>query len=553
MAAKYPPARVNFLLVDFKGGSAFAALARVPHVVGTITDLDETGAARALQSLRAELRYRERVLVSAAARSIDDISDLPRLVIAVDEFAAMMSQFPDLHALFADVAARGRSLGVHLILCTQRPAGVVRDAVLANTDLRISLRVNNRADSIAVVGSDAAAEIPADARGRGVVQLAGDAGQLVQFAIASARDSNTVVDRWSGETPQRRPWCEPLENELSPSILDDIDGGFAFGVTDLPHEQRRGVAAWNPAVDGHLLILGAPSSGKSTALAAIARNRALITWIPTNPDAAWDVVCSLLDELETPREGGEVLVMCDDLDVLVSRLSPDYRSGFVERLARVLREGGARGIRVAIAAQRATPELQPLLGLVVARLMLRHASRNDFVIAGGDGASFIDQLPPGGGLWHGARVQVVAAQSPGHIDPEPSASFVSSGSTLAIVSTRLGALRKVLDLWPDLFILDVTDAALDLREVATSRQLRRVVIIGDVDDWQSRWGAINAVRPVAEILFDGCTPADFRVVTRSRELPPPMSAASALGTSSLFWRLEQDGSATRVRLPLPPR
>ena len=210
MAASRPPQEVSFLLVDFKGGAAFAPLEALPHVVGTVTDLDGDGASRALESLRSEMRFRERAIVEAGARDIDGATRLGRLVIVVDEFAAMIADQPELHALFADLAARGRALGVHLVLCTQRPTGVVRDSVLANADLRICMRVNNRADSRAVDGTEAAAELPAHARGRGVLALAGSEPRAVQFALASRSDIEAVAARWADAPPARRPWLPPL-------------------------------------------------------------------------------------------------------------------------------------------------------------------------------------------------------------------------------------------------------------------------------------------------------------------------------------------------------
>jgi len=71
---------------------------------------------------------------------------------------------------------------------------------------------------------------------------------------------------------------------------------------------------------------------------------------------------------------------------------------------------------------------------------------------------------------------------------------------------------------------------------------RSIAVIGDVDDWQSRWGAIAAFRPVAELVFDGCTPADLRALTRSRDLPPPIGPADV-------WRLASNGAFERSRLP----
>ncbi|WP_306233647.1 FtsK/SpoIIIE domain-containing protein, partial [Agrococcus beijingensis] len=185
MAAGRSTDEVTFLLVDFKGGASFAALTGLAHVVGVMTDLDEAGARRAIESLRAELRRRERALAEQGARSIEEADGLARLVIVVDEFAAMLQELPDLHRLFVDLAARGRSLGVHLVLCTQRPAEAVRDALLANCGIRISLRVTDEPDAVAVTGSPEAASIPLDARGRCVVRVSGGTTRSAQAALAS--------------------------------------------------------------------------------------------------------------------------------------------------------------------------------------------------------------------------------------------------------------------------------------------------------------------------------------------------------------------------------
>ncbi|HKT57793.1 MAG TPA: FtsK/SpoIIIE domain-containing protein, partial [Microbacterium sp.] len=164
LCATHGPDEVSFLLADFKGGTAFDALRGLPHVSGVITDLDGSGARRALQSLSAELRWREAQLVQAGARDIrDDRVRMPRLVVIVDEFAALLAEHPELQALFTDVAARGRALGMHLVLGTQRAAGVLRDALLANCPLRICLRVADAADSRMVVGTDEAAALPGGA------------------------------------------------------------------------------------------------------------------------------------------------------------------------------------------------------------------------------------------------------------------------------------------------------------------------------------------------------------------------------------------------------
>lgn len=534
MAAAHSPERVTFLLVDFKGGSAFGNLADLPHTVGTITDLDARGAARALASLRAELAHRERTLAAAAARSIDEFAVLARLVIVVDEFAAMLDEHPDLHSLFADLAARGRSLGVHLILCTQRPAGVVRDGVLANADLRVSLRVNNASDSTAVVGTHDAARIPADARGRAIVRRAGGEPELVQFALATPADAASIAQRWPGAAKPRRPWMQPL-----PSIVrtvHPVTDGTAFGLLDLPAEQRWGTAVWRER-DGNVVVLGAPGTGKTAALRALGGPNAV--WLPESVDAAWDAVADLASALDAaPRA---TTVVADDLDAVLARFSPDHRAVVVERLARVLREGGSRGIRMAIAAQRLSSDVQLLAGLIPSRLWLRHASRHDLVLAGGDGSTHDDRLPPGAGHWRGDRVQVVLTEPRRELARPARETAVAAHENVAIVSSRAGWLTQRLGLRRRVAAL--SGSANDIAQFFASNP--GVALIGDVDDWQSRWGALAAARPVAGILFHGCTPADFRALTRSRELPPPASRDSAV-----CWRLEPDGAVTRARLPI---
>jgi S-DNA-T family DNA segregation ATPase FtsK/SpoIIIE len=173
IAQEFDPSQFTVLLVDFKGGASFGPLTELPHCVGLITDLGPVEARRALESIRAELRYRESQLAVARVRHIDDLPAtmrLARLVIVVDEFQVMLQSFPDLCDVFLDVAARGRSLGIHAILCTQRPSGVIPEALFANCGLRICLRVHDRSDSSAVVGDASAWQLPSSIPGRSVIR-----------------------------------------------------------------------------------------------------------------------------------------------------------------------------------------------------------------------------------------------------------------------------------------------------------------------------------------------------------------------------------------------
>ncbi len=155
------PDEFNFVLVDYKGGAAFKDCNHLPHTVGMVTDLDGHLTTRALESLGAELRRREHQLADADAKDIEDYlagrtaddEPMPRLLIVIDEFAALAAELPDFVTGLVDVARRGRSLGVHLILATQRPAGVVSAEIKSNTNLRIALRVTDAGDSDDVIES----------------------------------------------------------------------------------------------------------------------------------------------------------------------------------------------------------------------------------------------------------------------------------------------------------------------------------------------------------------------------------------------------------------
>ena len=120
------------LLIDHKGGAAFGPCARLPHTVGVVTDLDADSTRRALLSLTAEIRRREALFAAVSARptssrtptrrnDVEGIEPLARLVIVVDEFATLAEEQPDFVGGLVGIAQRGRSLGVHLVLATQRP------------------------------------------------------------------------------------------------------------------------------------------------------------------------------------------------------------------------------------------------------------------------------------------------------------------------------------------------------------------------------------------------------------------------------------------------
>ena len=239
LACTVPPDLLSLVLVDYKGGSAFTPLRGLPHTAGVLTDLDPADTARALSSLEAEVRRRERILTRAGAKDVTRLpagTVLPRLLVVVDEFATLACEHPDVLDTLVRVAAQGRSLGIHLVLATQRPGGVVSPAIRANTSLRVCLKVLDTADSREVLGHDGAAHLP---RHPGRVIVAG-AGQGGGDGGQADRDSEVLQAPWCGTEEQVagvvaqvreaasgwsapwRPWAEPLPTRLGRAELSRV-------------------------------------------------------------------------------------------------------------------------------------------------------------------------------------------------------------------------------------------------------------------------------------------------------------------------------------------
>ncbi|SCF41949.1 DNA segregation ATPase FtsK/SpoIIIE, S-DNA-T family [Micromonospora matsumotoense] len=206
------PDALNLVLVDYKGGSAFADCRDLPHCVGMITDLDGHLADRALASLTAELRRREGILAEAGAKDIEDYwagtgGRLPRLVIVVDEFATLVEEVPEFVTGVVGIGMRGRSLGVHVVLATQRPGGVVNAEMRANVNLRLCLRVTRAEESADVVDVPDAARISRLHPGRAYLRTGHADLTMVQAARIgwprAAGGSDLCADQRVTATPRR--------------------------------------------------------------------------------------------------------------------------------------------------------------------------------------------------------------------------------------------------------------------------------------------------------------------------------------------------------------
>lgn len=342
LAVANRPDEMNFVLVDYKGGAAFKDCVDLPHTVGMVTDLDTHQVERALESLGAELRTREHALAEVGAKDLEDYQDLqakragtdqavpslPRLLIVIDEFASLARELPDFVKGLVNIAQRGRSLGIHLILATQRPGGVVSPEIRANTNLRIALRVTDQSESQDVIGANDAARIAKSTPGRAYVRLG--AASLLPFqsgrvggrrpgsggleerpalvreltfsslsepaprpaAVEVAASDVEVTDlsvlvgsirdatRALGTPEQRKPWLPPLGTVVG---LDDVEAtgadlgplAVAWGIEDHPADQRQRPAVFDLDEDGHLFVIGSPRSGRSQTLRTLAGALAL--------------------------------------------------------------------------------------------------------------------------------------------------------------------------------------------------------------------------------------------------------------------------------------
>ena len=169
MCIHFHPYEVGFIIIDFKGGGMANQFKDLPHLNGAITNIDGKQVDRSLMSIKAELLKRQRLFAEAGVNAIDSYIDmykkgqvktpLPHLILIVDEFAELKTDQPDFMKELISAARIGRSLGVHLILATQKPSGVVDDQIWSNSRFKLCLKVQDKADSNDVLKSPLAAEI----------------------------------------------------------------------------------------------------------------------------------------------------------------------------------------------------------------------------------------------------------------------------------------------------------------------------------------------------------------------------------------------------------
>lgn len=220
MATLFHPYEVGFLIIDFKGGGMANQFQNLPHLIGAITNIDGKQIQRSLLSIRAELLKRQNYFAAAEVNHIDKYivkykkgevkEPLPHLIIIVDEFAELKAEFPDFMKELISTARIGRSLGVHLILATQKPSGQVNEQIWSNSRFKLCLKVQTPEDSNEMIHSPLAAEIIEP--GRAYFQVGNnEVFELFQSGYSGAPEKN----------------------------VSDVEGGKEFGISKVNFSGKR--------------------------------------------------------------------------------------------------------------------------------------------------------------------------------------------------------------------------------------------------------------------------------------------------------------------------
>ncbi|AVO03098.1 type VII secretion protein EssC [Staphylococcus simulans] len=337
LAVNFHPHEIAFLLIDYKGGGMANLFRELPHLVGTITNLDGDEAMRALTSIKAELRKRQRLFGEHEVNHINHYHKLrkegkasepmPHLFIISDEFAELKSEQPDFMKELVSTARIGRSLGIHLILATQKPSGVVDDQIWSNSKFKLALKVQDKQDSNEILKTPDAADITLPGRAylqvgnneiyelfqsawsgaqyeeegqkqpdseNKVIYLINEYGQLQpinkdlsgieeDIPKETQTELEAVISHISDVTnkqkvlPVKRPWLPPLPENVYQVDMMEVDFRklwsetmqpvtLTLGKKDVPEEQYQGPMKVELKKAGNIAVIGSPGYGRSTFL-----------------------------------------------------------------------------------------------------------------------------------------------------------------------------------------------------------------------------------------------------------------------------------------------
>lgn len=271
LAINFSPEDVAFFIIDYKGGGMGGLFTGLPHLAGQISNLSGNQIRRAMISIKSENQRRQRIFREYGVNHIDQYTQLyknkeadepiPHLLIIIDEFAELKREQPEFMQELVSVAQVGRSLGVHLILSTQRPAGTVDDNIWGNTKFRLCLRVQNRQDSMDMLHKPDAAYLTQT--GRCYLQVGNDelyelfqsgwsgvpydeedngSEQRVQLLTC---DGKAVFNRRTGKKGREKK--APTQLEAVTKYLADVSESAGY---------RTGFSIWRPVLPSRSYLNG---------------------------------------------------------------------------------------------------------------------------------------------------------------------------------------------------------------------------------------------------------------------------------------------------------
>jgi S-DNA-T family DNA segregation ATPase FtsK/SpoIIIE len=444
MAAAHPPERFRFAVIDFKGGGGFARVASFAHNAGITTDLDGDDVLRALAGIRTEMARCETILRDAGCTDISALPSelhVPRLLIVIDEFRALCDAVPDARRIVADVASRGRALGVHLAVATQRAAGAFGDDLLVNAQTRLCLAPVADDDARYLLGTSVSRSPGGLTTKTRLLHVRRPSGHLeTVHPVCVDADTLDAASRWTvnGRPDNWRLWWPELPHELSAAAVRDAahsegadegtaEGKILLGLRQDSRTSRWSVLDYEPARDGALWVFGGPRSGKTTLLQNI-RNEVLqhayvchpgvshpavshpggpagggesrfrtVVMVPGDAALAWDVIIATARASEHRPTHHPELVIVDALDAIVRATPDDALDDLVAALERIAREGPRQGRFLVFSTSGEEPSLSAVTRHVRWRidLGLRYPGRGS--VSGAVGGDAI-QLTSSAGL-----------------------------------------------------------------------------------------------------------------------------------------------------------
>lgn len=419
MSTLFSPTEVGFVIIDFKGGGMVNQFRELPHLIGAITNIDGKEINRSLKSIKAELQKRQRYFADCDVNHIDkyihkfkagEVAEpLPHLIIIVDEFAELKAEQPEFMKELISAARIGRSLGVHLILATQKPSGQVNEQIWSNSRFKLCLKVQSQEDSNEVIKSPLAAEIKEP--GRAYLQVGNneifelfqsaysgaperaDDTNVKEFTIYALTDSGKrmpvyaqkkkkpgegsatqldaivkyVSDYCAGIQLKKIPdICLPslahtIDFVLQPKNRDTARYDVEIGVYDDPDNQYQGVYSVDLA-SNNLILIGSSQSGKTNVLQNIVRS--LSTKYTANEVSIYiiDFASMVLKNFEKLNHVGGVV--CPSEDEKLKNLFKLLRTEIENRKERLM----SMGVSSFAAYKEAGMSDMPLIVLLIDNL-----------------------------------------------------------------------------------------------------------------------------------------------------------------------------------------